>query len=69
LPTPDTRFYSINMQTALKSVQNRIYFIRGERVMLSADLAEIYGVETRALNQAVKRNSARFPSDFMFALK
>ena len=43
----------------MKAVQNRIHFVRGERVMLSADLAEIYGVETRALNQAVKRNAAR----------
>lgn len=42
------------MQPALKAVQNRIHFVRGERVMLSADLAEIYGVETRALNQAIK---------------
>ncbi len=56
------------MQPALKAVQSRIHFIRGERVMLSADLAEIYGVETRVLNQAVKRNAARFPGDFMFQL-
>ena len=56
------------MQPALKAVQGRIHFVRGERVMLSADLAEIYGVETRALNQAVKRNAARFPGDFMFQL-
>jgi len=56
------------MQPALKAVQSRIHFVRGERVMLSADLAEIYGVETRALNQAVKRNAARFPGDFMFQL-
>ena len=56
------------MQSALKAVQSRIHFVRGERVMLSADLAEIYGVETRALNQAVKRNAARFPGDFMFQL-
>jgi hypothetical protein len=56
------------MQPALKAVQSRIHFVRGERVMLSADLAEIYGVETRALNQAVKRNAARFPGDFMFQI-
>lgn len=56
------------MHPALKAVQSRIHFVRGERVMLSADLAEIYGVETRALNQAVKRNAARFPGDFMFQL-
>jgi len=45
-----------------------IYVIRGHRVMLDADLAALYGVETKALNQAVKRNIARFPSDFMFRL-
>jgi len=42
--------------------------IRGHNVMISVHLAELYGVETRALNQAVKRNAARFPSDFMFQL-
>jgi hypothetical protein len=47
---------------------NRIYFIRGEKVMLDFDLALLYGVETRALKQAVKRNIERFPSDFMFEL-
>jgi hypothetical protein len=52
----------------LQIIQNKIYTIRGERVMIDRDLAEIYGVETRALNQAVKRNSERFPSDFMFQL-
>lgn len=45
-----------------------IHRIRGQMVMLAADLAELYGVETRALVQAVKRNLARFPSDFMFQL-
>jgi hypothetical protein len=47
-------------------IQNRIFLLRGCRVMLDCDLAEIYGVETRVLNQAVKRNTARFPKDFMF---
>jgi len=42
--------------------------IRGQKVLLDADLAALYGVETRALNQAVKRNTARFPGDFMFQL-
>ncbi len=51
------------------SIQNRIYEIRGERVMLDFDLAGLYEVETRALNQAVKRNIERFPEDFMFQLK
>lgn len=45
---------------------NKIYFIRGEKVMLDRDLAELYGVSTGVLNQAVKRNLRRFPSDFMF---
>lgn len=45
-----------------------IHVIRGQKVMLDRDLAALYGVETRALNQAVKRNSGRFPSDFMLEL-
>ena len=47
-------------------VINKIYFIRGQKVMLDKDLAELYGVETKVLNQAIKRNSDRFPEDFMF---
>ena len=50
------------------SIQDIIYDIRGIKVMLDYDLAAIYGVETRTLNQAVKRNMERFPSDFMFRL-
>ena len=49
-------------------IQNLIYEIRGHRVMLDSDLAALYEVETRALNQAVKRNINRFPVDFMFQL-
>lgn len=52
----------------IKSIQNRIYTIRDERVMLDFDLASLYEVETRVLNQAVKRNPLRFPEDFMFQL-
>ena len=52
----------------LLPIQNKIYEIRGCRVMLDFDLAEIYHVETRVLNQAVKRNINRFPPDFMFQL-
>jgi hypothetical protein len=52
----------------IKSIQNRIYEIRGERVMLDFDLASLYEVETKVLNQAVKRNIKRFPEDFMFQL-
>ena len=49
-------------------VENKIYLIRGYRVMLDKDLARLYGVETRVLNQAVKRNAKRFSDDFMFYL-
>ncbi len=52
----------------IQIIQNKIYEIRGQRVMLDRDLAELYQVTTGALNQAVKRNVARFPSDFMFQL-
>lgn len=49
-------------------IQSRILALRGQRVMIDADLARLYGVETRALVQAVKRNASRFPADFMFQL-
>jgi ORF6N domain len=52
----------------IKQIQNKIYTIRNQRVMLDYDLALMYEVETRVLNQAVKRNINRFPSDFMFQL-
>lgn len=52
----------------IQIIQNKIYEIRGQRVMLDKDLALLYGVEVRALNQAVKRNLERFPPDFMFQL-
>ena len=52
----------------IKSIQNRIYDICDERVMLDFDLAFLYEVETRALNQSIKRNIKRFPDDFMFKL-
>jgi hypothetical protein len=47
---------------------SKIYVIRGKKVMIDRDLAELYGVETRVLNQAVRRNEKRFPEDFMFQL-
>ena len=56
---------SILKQTAIESL---IYEIRGQKVMLDRDLAKMYGVETKVLNQAVKRNMKRFPEDFMFQL-
>jgi len=49
-------------------IVNKIYVFRGVKVMLDRDLAELYGVETRVLNQAIKRNLIRFPLDFMFQL-
>lgn len=52
----------------IQSVQNRIYEVRGERVMLDRDLANLYEVPTKSLNLAVKRNIKRFPEDFMFRL-
>lgn len=58
----------IEMMVEIESIQHRIYTIRGERVMLDFDLAALYEVETRVLNQAVKRNLMRFPDDFMFRL-
>ena len=62
----------MNLTTAamnqLQTIQSKIYEIRGQRVMLDRDLAELYQVETRVLNQAVKRNIERFPEDFMFQL-
>lgn len=50
----------------LQIIQNKIYEIRGQKVMLDFDLAELYGTETRLLKRAVRRNMERFPDDFMF---
>jgi len=51
-----------------EQIEGKIYLLRGKKVMLDRDLAVLYGVETRILNQAVKRNIERFPADFMFVL-
>ena len=56
------------IKTAEDNITNYIFIIRGKKVMFDRDLAYLYGVETRALNQAVKRNRARFPVDFMFQI-
>lgn len=53
----------------MERIENRILIIRGQRVMIDADLAEIYGVSTKRLNEQVKRNLERFPGDFMFELE
>ena len=52
----------------IEHIQRKIYEIRGQRVMLDSDLSDLYGVSTKVLNQAVKRNITRFPIDFMFQL-
>ncbi|MGC8751363.1 ORF6N domain-containing protein [Hydrotalea sp.] len=58
----------LQVLVAEQKILNRIYVIRNQKVMLDEDLAEMYGVETRRLNEQVKRNSKRFPKDFMFSL-
>ena len=57
-----------NLAIPAERIERRILLVRGQKVMLDADLAELYGVETKALNQAVRRNKERFPEDFMFQL-
>ncbi len=52
-----------------EAIMNKIYLIRGKKVMIDRDLAELYGVETRVLNQSVRRNKKRFPEDFMFQME
>lgn len=59
---------SNHIALAIEHIEKKIYVIRGHRVMFDNDLAMIYNVETRVLNQAVKRNINRFPNDFMFQL-
>ena len=56
------------MNVPIEKITSRIYVIRGIKVMIDRDLAELYGVETKALKQAVKRNIDRFPADFMFEM-
>jgi len=58
----------LQVLVAEQKILNKIYVIRGEKVMLDRDLAEMYGVETKVFNQSVKRNEERFPKDFMFEL-
>jgi hypothetical protein len=58
----------MNMELSAKEIGRRIFFIRSHRVMLDSDLAELYGVETKNLNKAVRRNEGRFPADFVFQL-
>ena len=66
--TVDSQFKVVNSDLKNLNIENLIHVIRGQKVMLDFDLAMLYGTETRALNQAVKRNVERFPDDFMFQL-
>jgi hypothetical protein len=59
---------NMTMTRALKTIETAIHLVRGQRVMLDSDLAEIYGVSTKRLNQQLKRNRKRFPEDFAFQL-
>lgn len=59
---------SKSIAIAEEIIINKIYQLRDKKVMIDRDLAEMYEVETRVLNQAVKRNIARFPEDFMFQM-
>lgn len=52
----------------LEKIENKIYLIRGQKVMIDSDLASLYGVKVKRLNEQVKRNAKRFPEDFMFQL-
>lgn len=57
-----------NLPVPVEVIERRIYLIRGQKVMLDSDLANLYQVETKALNRAVQRNADRFPEDFMLQL-
>lgn len=61
-------FVLIPYKVDIKLIQHRIYELRGQRIMLDFDLAELYAVETRVLNQVVRRNVDIFPEDFIFKL-
>jgi hypothetical protein len=58
----------LQVLVAEQKILNRIYVVRGEKVMLDRDLAELYGIETKRLKEAVRRNISRFPKDFMFEM-
>jgi hypothetical protein len=68
MPSRKQASAAARLPVPVELIARRIYAIRGQKVMLDADLAELYHVETRALNQAVRRNLDRFPEDFMFQL-
>ena len=57
-----------NLSVSVQLIERRIYLIRGQKVMIDYDLAELYGVPTKRLNERISRNKKRFPEDFMFRL-
>src|SRR5438105_2030373 len=68
MPTSKTNALTRRLAVTVEVIERRIYLIRGQKVMLDSDLAELYEVPTKVLNQAVRRNARRFPEDFMFQL-
>src|SRR6476661_5507065 len=66
---PTKKTVNTSTPVSVQLIERRIYLIRGHKVMLDADLAELYGVPTKRFNQQVRRNLKRFPADFMFQLK
>ena len=65
----ENKIIEVKESITVDNINNRVYIIRGQQVMLDYDLAELYGYEVKTLNQQVKRNIDRFPEDFMFQLK
>lgn len=65
---PSKKIIAKKLIASVEQIESRIFLIRGQKVMLDADLAELYGAETKRLNEQVRRNSERFPEDFMFQL-
>ena len=63
-----TKLVGNSLAVSVQLIERRIYLIRGQKVMIDVDLAELYGVQTKRLNERVRRNSKRFPKDFMFQL-
>ncbi len=68
MPKKKTNALTRRLTVTVEVIERRIYLIRGQKVMLDSDLAELYEVSTKVLNQAVRRNARRFPEDFMFQL-
>ena len=66
MPRKKSSLSEIKLAVLPERITQKIYLIRGQKVMLDHDLAQLYEVETRVINQAVKRNLTRFPEDFMF---